>query len=130
MHWSPSFLAAFLLLCLSTSCGATFAPSMLDSPSATLHVKVMSYNVLQFPPTLGHNDEVQRLQQLVHFINSAKRHERVPDVIAVQELWSEESRDFLERNIKSLFPYNTKVLASECPPTGWDSHTGPCSQST
>lgn len=122
---SACIFPASLLFSLALLCGAPRAPLRPSFPGATLRVKVMSYNVLQFPPNLGDNDEAERLQRIVNVPSLLRP---LPDIFAVQELMNQESWEFFQRNIKPLFPYHTKCLASECPPTGWDSHTGPCNQ--
>jgi phospholipase C len=133
----PSILCRLLALavlghtCLSQ---ASAAPDQLirpepvaDSTGKQERIVVMTYNIQQ----LGYSDwmanhfETQRLALIPRAILS---HDQRPDILIMQEVFTEHSFEYLVTAFAHYYPYHTEVVAESCISGNWTSVAGNCRQ--
>jgi len=104
------------------------APATVDitvDPAATdwrPDITVMGYNIMMLPSIVGDWDQNQRADHLPAALRTLAN---MPDVIGYSEVLDDYSYSTIS-NMEE-YPYATPVVGQVCSNGGWDSITGPCS---
>ena len=86
---------------------------------------VMTYNIQQlgYANWMANHFEKERLALIPETILSL---EERPDILILQEVFTEYSFNFLVKELSQAFPYHTEVVAQDCGQTLWTSVQGDC----
>jgi phospholipase C len=115
-----------LVYILATSVLA--APSLKQQATisaASQAITVMTYNIQQlgYPNWIADHFEKQRLELIPETIKTfAPR----PDVLVLQEVFTQYSYDFLLSTLSEIYPYHTQVVGEDCKDPRWSSISGNC----
>ena len=112
-------LAGFLVFILTTSVLA------VPSPQAII---VMTYNIQQlgYPNWMANHFEKQRLELIPETITALSKR---PDVLILQEVFTQHSFEFLVNMMSEIYPYHTQVAGEDCEDRRWASISGDCEPS-
>ena len=121
--------AGFIFFVLANSVLA--APQLRDklvSASEPQAITVMSYNVQQlgYANWMANHFEKQRLELIPEAIQALSIR---PDVLVLQEVFTEHSFTFLVKQMSEVYPYHTQVVGEDCKDSRWNSVSGNCEAS-
>ena len=85
----------------------------------------MTYNIQQlgYPNWLANHFEKQRLALIPETIEALSKR---PDVLVLQEVFTEHSFKFLVDMLTEVYPYHTQVAGEDCQDPRWNSISGDC----
>ena len=95
---------------------------------ASQAITVMTYNIQQlgYPNWIADHFEKQRLALIPETIETfAPR----PDVLVLQEVFTQHAYDFLLSTLSEVYPYHTQVVGEDCKDPRWKSISGNCRMS-
>lgn len=122
-------LTAFALLILATIARATPAlQAQTTIPAASQAITLMTYNIQQlgYPNWIADHFEKQRLELIPESIRTLAVR---PDVLVLQEVFTQHSYDFLLSTLSEIYPYHTQVVGEDCKDPRWSSISGNCQAS-
>lgn len=92
---------------------------------ASLTMTLMTYNIQQlgYPNWLANHFEKPRLQLIPQAIQALSKR---PDVLILQEVFTEHSFDFLVDKMADVYPFHTQVAGENCKDPLWSSSSGNC----
>lgn len=88
-------------------------------------VTMMTYNIQQlgYPNWLANHFEKPRLQLIPEAIKALSKR---PDVLILQEVFTEHAFDFLVNKMTDVYPFHTQVAGENCKDSRWNSISGNC----
>lgn len=122
-------IGGLLIFILVTSVLAT---PLLNQKSATSTaprpITVMTYNIQQlgYPNWMANHFEKQRLELIPETIEALSQR---PDVLILQEVFTQHSFKFLVNRMSDIYPYHTQVAGEDCEDHRWASISGNCEAS-
>ena len=98
------------------------------TPAAPQKVTVLTYNIQQlgYPNWLANHFEKQRLALIPDTILALSNR---PDVLVLQEVFTEHSFKFLVNTLSEIYPHHTQVAGEDCKDGRWTSVSGNCAAS-
>lgn len=129
----PIVLATFIILIAASCARATpelkgQATRSAASSAVSQAITVMTYNIQQlgYPNWIADHFEKQRLALIPETIETfAPR----PDVLVLQEVFTQHAYDFLLSTLSEVYPYHTQVVGEDCKDPRWKSISGNCRMS-
>ena len=124
-----ALLAALLAVIFAASVLAT---PTLKQAAATAKgaqaITLMSYNIQQLglPNWIANHFEEHRLELIPETIKALSKR---PDVLILQEVFTQYSFDFLVTRLSESYPYHTQVAGEDCNDSRWHSVTQNCAAS-
>ena len=119
-------LAGFLIFILATSVLASPLLKQKSAASAAPQtITMMTYNIQQlgYPNWMANHFEKQRLELIPETIKALSKR---PDVLILQEVFTEHSFKFLVNMMSEIYPYHTQVAGEDCKDRRWTSVSGNC----
>ncbi|MFT4767613.1 MAG: phospholipase C [Glaciecola sp.] len=105
------------------------ADTVLKHEAATTRapqtMTMMTYNIQQlgYPNWLANHFEKPRLQLIPEAIKALSKR---PDVLILQEVFTEHSFNFLTNKMADVYPFHTQVAGENCKDPRWNSISGNC----
>lgn len=111
----------------STASGQLIRSEQVDSNQKKEPIIVMTYNIQQlgYADWMANHFEKQRLALIPAAILSLDQR---PDILILQEVFTEHSFRFLVTALSHDYPYHTEVVAESCVNVDWTSVAGNCQQ--
>ena len=122
-------LAGLLSFIFANSvCAAPLLNQQTATSAETQAITVMTYNIQQlgYPNWMANHFEKQRLELIPETIKALSK---VPDVLILQEVFTEHSFKFLLSMMSDIYPYHTQVVGEDCNDHRWTSVSGDCEAS-
>lgn len=96
--------------------------------AGTQAITVMTYNIQQlgYANWMANHFEKQRLALIPEAIQALATQ---PDILILQEVFTEHSFKFLLREMSDIYPYHTQVVGEDCTDSRWNSIAGNCKAS-
>ena len=116
-------LTSFVVFMAATSSLATpLLKQQAVTSAAPQTITVMTYNIQQlgFPNWISDHFEKQRLELIPETIKTLSKR---PDVLILQEVFTEHSFKFLVDMMSDIYPYHTQVAGEDCKDRRWASVT-------
>lgn len=134
-----SILGQFAVLAIlghNSFAEASTAPDRLVEPAPVIadaqkkkRIVVMTYNVQQlgYPNWITNHFEQERLDLIPQSILGIDER---PDILILEEVFTEHAFDFLVTSLGPFYPYHTEVLADSCDDKDWTSVGGNCQKAS
>lgn len=92
-------------------------------------IAIMTYNIQQlgYANWMANHFEKERLALIPETILAL---EPAPDVLVLQEVFTENSFEFLTTELAISYPYHTEVVGQDCESADWTSVAGNCQKNT
>ncbi|MFT6006626.1 MAG: phospholipase C [Pseudoalteromonas tetraodonis] len=128
----PIYLLAFaglLTFILATNVLAVLVPKQKVATSgAPQAVILMTYNIQQlgYSNWMANHFEKQRLELIPETILALTKR---PDVLILQEVFTQHAFNLLIKRMSEIYPYHTQVVGEDCEDSRWNSVSGNCQAS-
>lgn len=127
IRWAVGLRALAVLVGIALASSVFAAPLKQQSVTtvAPHAITVMTYNIQQLgaPNLLTNHFEKQRLELIPSTIKTFSIR---PDVLILQEVFTQHSFDFLLSTMSDIYPYHTQVVGEDCKDPRWNSVSGNC----
>ena len=124
----PIVLATFIIISASCARATPELKGQATRSAVSQAITVMTYNIQQlgYPNWIADHFEKQRLALIPETIETfAPR----PDVLVLQEVFTQHAYDFLLSTLSEVYPYHTQVVGEDCKDPRWKSISGNCRMS-